>query len=158
MNNDIIDCPFGTVKLPIDIWYCKKTKKACPIQANLHPPNLKELDNYCEADEETRNGIKSAILSGKYDGSHHLPGRHLCATHSGAENRRYFHSKDLYWLRDFLEIDNIEMRKRIIHADINPNVYYCKLCGECIINIMKKLSVDDSIIESTKEKIFPIYH
>jgi len=153
LNDEGVSCPFGTIKLPIDIWYCKKTEKACPIQAWLHPPEFKRLNEYCEADEKTKDGIRSAVLSGKYNGFHHLPGRRLCATHTGAINRRYFYEHDLFWLRDFLNIDNREMRIKIIKADINPNIYYCRICGKCLIEILKKLNVDDSIVESAKSKM-----
>lgn len=30
-----VNCPESTVKLPIDIWYCKLEDKACPIQGQV---------------------------------------------------------------------------------------------------------------------------
>lgn len=135
-----IDCPFGTIKLPIDLWYCKLTKQACPIQAWLDPPAYTNFERYCKGDEKTKAGIKEAIRTSKYKGQHHLPGRYLCPLcKSSKGSRRYFYEGDLYWLCDFVDIDSYETRCNIVKARISLAVYSSKICKDCLDKVLDKM-------------------
>ena len=140
-----INCPFGSIKLPIDLWYCKLTKQACPIQAWLDPPEFAKLERYCKGDEKTKAGIKETIQTGLYKGQHHLPGRYLCPLcKSSKGSRRYFYEGDLYWLSDYVDIDTCETRSKIVKAGISLAIYSSKICKDCLDKVLDKIGAKQS--------------
>jgi len=72
------NCPEGTIKLPIDLWYCKLVHKACPTQAQVLLDEPERFFHYCLATEERKHQIFDTVATGKYNGFHHVPGRYLC--------------------------------------------------------------------------------
>ena len=67
-----VDCPEGHIKLPIDLWHCKITRTACPIQAQIDTESWAKFHRHCLAGTERQHGIKAAITSGEYNGFHHM--------------------------------------------------------------------------------------
>lgn len=138
-----INCPFGTIKLPIDLWYCKLTEKKCPIQAWVDPPEFVRFDEHCEADQHNKDGVKQVILSGEYRGEHHLAGRYLCATHkSRAVNRSYFNAHDLFWLGDYIDLDSSDTRVKMIKSKVSITYASGHICKECLDKALRKLGVE----------------
>ncbi len=72
------NCPEGTIKLPIDLWTCKLVDKMCPIQSQVLLDDRAVFLQHCLAPRERSEQIFDTVTKGKYDGSHHIPGRYLC--------------------------------------------------------------------------------
>jgi len=73
-----VNCPKGYIELPIDIWKCKIIREDCGIQAQVPITEKKKFLTWCKVSEERKEQIFETILSGKYTGFHHIPGRLLC--------------------------------------------------------------------------------
>ena len=138
-----INCPFGTIELPIDLWYCKLAKKRCPIQAWVDPPDFVRFEEHCEANQHNKDGVKKVILSGEYRGEHHMAGRDLCAAHnSRAVNSRYFYANDLFWLGDYVDLDSTDTRVKMIRRKVSITYASGYVCKDCLDKALRKLGIE----------------
>ncbi|TET42628.1 MAG: hypothetical protein E3J66_03275 [Dehalococcoidia bacterium] len=141
-NTNGMNCPFGTIKSPIDLWYCKITREACPIQAWIDLPAFASFDQYCKADESTKTGVKETIRTGRYKGELHLPGRYLCPLCKPSKGPwRYFPESELYWLKDYIDTDSYETRAKILKAGIPLAACSSKICKGCLVKVLDKLGI-----------------
>jgi len=127
-----MDCPFGKLVEPVDLWHCKITGKLCPIQADVDPPDFSKFDEYCEAPAERLGGIKKAIRSGEYQGFHHLSGRYLCPTCKPSKVWKYFYEHELFALDDYVDVATIEVRKRMIRRGVSLAAASSDICRHCL--------------------------
>ena len=99
------NCPEGTVKLPIDLWYCKLAETACPIQAQVFLGDRAAFFDGCLAEEGRKEAIYRAVEGGKYGGFHHVVGRGPCShcelTRGSDRSLTYFYPWELSCLKDF---------------------------------------------------------
>lgn len=77
---DVMNCPEGAIKLPIDLWVCKMTKDICPLQAQVFLNDRDLFIRHCQAPEERNEEIFASASNGAYDGFHHVSGRYLCTS------------------------------------------------------------------------------
>lgn len=73
-----VNCPEAYIELPSDIWKCRITREICGIQAQVPINDKKNFLALCNASEEWKEKIFQTIISEKYTGFHHIPGRYLC--------------------------------------------------------------------------------
>lgn len=138
-------CPEGTLELPIDIWHCKLTGTACPIQAEIDPGDWASFHSHCLASSERQAGIQQAIETGKYDGFHHMPGKWLCPTckpaRSGNPNRQYHFEWELLPLRPFVPYEEHRLRIELLKRHIPMTALSGHLCRDCLDDILRRLDL-----------------
>lgn len=102
---DTPNCPEGSIKLPIDLWYCKLVREVCPIQAQVFLDDRTAFLEGCLADEERKVSIYEALREGKYGGFHHVVGRGPCTdceVERGSDrSSTYYYPWELSRLEDF---------------------------------------------------------
>ena len=90
---DIMNCPEGAIRLPIDLWACKLTKEICPIQAQVFLDDRDRFVRHCQAPKERKEQIFDSVADGAYDGFHHVAHRYLCPSceHEGKKMSFRYH-------------------------------------------------------------------
>jgi hypothetical protein len=90
---DVVNCPEGAIKLPIDLWVCKLTRDICPIQAQVFLNDRDLFIRHCQAPEERKDQIFASVSAGAYEGFHHVSGRYLCTSceHEGKKLTFQYH-------------------------------------------------------------------
>lgn len=141
-HDESVNCPEGYVKLPIDLWYCKHTKKRCPVQAEVNIANSEYFFERCLASDETKNGIWNAINKGEYKGFHHVVGRYKCG--SCDNSRRYYNYHypwELTLLSEHCDMESIwsdvERAKELIRKDFPRAAKYTALCCDCFKKVAR---------------------
>ncbi|EOV9410016.1 hypothetical protein ACN5W3_004472 [Vibrio parahaemolyticus] len=138
-----VNCPQAYVELPIDLWKCKFSKKACQIQAMVNTKDKEEFVNKCTATETQKEGIYTAIQDGKYSGFHHVPGRYLCV---GCEvnpkiknSFQYHYELEMQKVDELIDISDAEWIE-IMSKDnsITRAFTYCSVCTDCAISFIEK--------------------
>jgi len=141
-NEEIVNCPEGKCKQPIDVWYCKLSDKICPTQAQVFLVNKDEFLSKCLADERKKNDIFDIIIKGKYNGAHHVIGRYLCPLCDNKsflrENDKYHYYFELYSLEHYFDVFNYKFRKDFLLKRIDRRAYY-SLCSECFMETVSKI-------------------
>ena len=140
----VINCPEGKIKLPVDLWYCKLTLKACPLQASIDTENWDSFNRYCLASKERQDGIRQIIISGKYTGFHHMVGRFLCPTcklNDGDNWRSYHYPWQLEPLETYVPYDEETLRLEIIKHNIPASAQFGFLCRNCLNDLLNRLGL-----------------
>jgi hypothetical protein len=144
-DDDFVRCPDAFVKLPIDTFCCKHNNECCFIGGGVYKKNKQEFIDNCMI-EEKKEGIWNAITTEKYEGFHHVPGRYLCPSCEEKNstkriNYSYHYPWEMCLIGQFLDYEDIELRKEVIRKGINKNVYYSSFCGACAKEILQKLGI-----------------
>lgn len=139
-NKNKINCPQSRIELPLDAWYCKTAKTACPRQGQLDMSEKNSFFTTCLLSEETKKGIWNAIISGKYKGFHHVPGRFRCGLCDKPQiNYNYHFPWELTSLGDHCDIssiwNNIKRAKELILDGFPRGAISTKLCSECFLKV-----------------------
>lgn len=139
----VVPCPEATIKLPVDLWYCKVTKRSCPIQGHLDPRSLTESLASCDAPERTKSGVQRAFQAG-YEGLHHMTGKYRCplCPNKGEHPKNFHYRPSVTLLSDFLDVqdgDRDDLRARLMVAGLPPSLAYTAICPDCVIACMKTL-------------------
>lgn len=149
-----MNCPEGKLKIPVDIWYCKLVNKACPIQACIDTDEWSTFHEFCLADSNRQQKIHEAIVTGKYNGFHHMPGRYLCPmcgpSRKGNWERAYHYPWDLRPLSLFVPYDEEQLRVEIIKHHLPASAQVGDLCEKCLTKVLKRLGLP-SLEEQARE-------
>lgn len=139
---DVLNCPEGAIKLPIDIWICKIAQQTCPIQAQVFVNDPERFFAGCVLDEEHKQDIFKAVKeqSGAFD---HMRGRYLCTRcedENGCESSLNYHYPwELSSLEDFAPFvgnrDMPEVVRKLIGARIPRSAVHNALCARHSIEI-----------------------
>ncbi len=131
-SNRHINCQQGRIELPIDLWYCKNTKTACPIQANIDKTNPEEFFKQCLLNKRQKEGIWKAITENKYIGFHHIPGRYRCRLCKPGKVWSYYYPWELTLLEFHCDIykiwNNPKRRHELILKNFPCSAMYSALC------------------------------
>jgi len=137
---NVVTCPEGTIKLPIDLWYCKITRNPCPIQAQVPIDDLGIFLDGCDASPTRAESIFRTVQSGLYSGAHHVPGRYLCVgcrRRRGGPLIRYRYPWELQLASDLVlgtDLDHATMRRALILSDLPVAFMYTAVCPNCALN------------------------
>lgn len=132
---DILNCPEGAIKLPIDLWVCKLTNDVCPIQAQVFLKDQNSFLQGCLAPQDRKEQIFDSAVRGTYDGFHHVTGRFLCVSceREGKKMSFQYHYPwelthlDAYQSFDF-ERDWLEIRARLKDKHFGLTLVSTALC------------------------------
>ena len=134
----LLNCPQGHVKLPIDIWYCKNAKTACPLQGQLNISEPESFFKLCLLPDETKKGIWNAIKEEKYKGFHHMQGRFRCCLCNKTKSQQgfnYHYPWELTLLSDHCDIKSIwndpNRAKDLVLKGVHVSALYSSLCWAC---------------------------
>jgi hypothetical protein len=141
-SDEVVNCPEGFVKLPIDLWCCKLTGAACDLQAQVFLNDRDKFISSCTAPETKKNGIFTAISDGRYKGFHHVVGRYLCPSCQNDSSFDYHYRFELTLITDILGNDDQDadpniLRTQIIRQGLPTNVLYCALCPDCALKTIQ---------------------
>lgn len=141
-------CPEGTVNLLADDWFCKHTRRRCPIGAVLDRVEIGASISRCDAPETVKRGLPAALTDG-YAGLHHTNGRYLCPMCGSRERARYRASSyrypfELQQLTDILELKRDdgrreEVRRQLAVNHINPSVMSHATCARCLQKVAESI-------------------
>lgn len=136
-EEDVVNCPEGAVRLPIDLWTCKITKDICPLQAQVPLQDQAHFFQHCQAPEPRKTQIFATVERGAYEGFHHMPGRYLCPAcqHSGRSiNSQYHYPWELTLLGAYFpfnyEQDWPTVRRRLKDKNARITLVSNALCAE----------------------------
>lgn len=141
-------CPEATIDLLADRWYCKHTKRECPIDATLDRADIEASLSRCDAPKNVKVGIPAALTDG-YAGLHHTSGRYLCPLCGSGEAARFRASSyrypfELQLLLDVLalsndELDRDEIRRRVLLHHISLSVMTSATCARCVQGVVVQI-------------------
>jgi hypothetical protein len=133
---EVVNCPEGKIKLPIDLWECKLTKDLCPIQAQVFLNDRNLFIRHCQAPEERKIQIFVAVSNGAYGGFHHVTGRFLCPSceHEGiTPNFRHHYPWELTHLDAYFPFDYEQdwptVRKKLHDKNFGHTLVSTALCA-----------------------------
>ncbi len=142
-TDETVTCPEGYIELPVDIWRCKLNGETCPLQAQVLITRKDTFISGCHAPKDKKEAIFRIIRNGKYNGSHHLPGRYLCPLCKGGVRTRYHYPWELTMLQSVLHDSGTEerlrLRKRLIEKGIDLRAQYCALCPMCLREVVSTI-------------------
>jgi hypothetical protein len=113
-NHEIVRCPEGTVNLVADRWFCKVTRRDCPIGAELQRADLSASLNRCDAPPKTKTGVRGALAAG-YEGLHHSSGTYMrgsCKPRLGYRSDTLRQRWELQTLAQLLGLNDPQERSR----------------------------------------------
>lgn len=144
MRNGKINCPQAFILLPLDMWYCKKSKTNCSLQGQLDISNPQTFYSLCPLPEKMKNGIWDSIIDGTYKGFHHMPGRYKCVLcQKDKINFNYHYPWELTLLSDHCNIVEIwkdpRRASQLIATGFSLSALYGSLCANCFKNSAKLL-------------------
>lgn len=153
-NSTALRCPEGTINLLADDWFCKHTRRRCPVGAVLDRAELGVSISHCDAPEMVKRGIPAALTDG-YAGLHHTSGRYLCPLCGSREKTRYRASSyrypfELQQLTDVLGLASDdrrreEVRRQLVLNHIDPRVMSHATCARCLQGVVE--STDPALAE-----------
>lgn len=149
-NGDFVRCPDSKVVLPIDSFYCKHDDELCLLGSRIFKNNKQNFIKNCRI-KSRKDGIWNAIEIKRYEGFHHVPGRYLCPScekknyntknYERRINFNYHYPWELCQIGQFLDSNDIELRKDLIRQNIDRNVYSVSLCTQCSIEILGRIGI-----------------
>jgi hypothetical protein len=132
----VVNCPESKIESPVDIWYCKLKKQACPIQGQVFLDSQETFFAGCLVSQERKQQIFDTVAAGKYGGFHHLPGRYLCVS-CEEEGKKggfsYHYPWELTHFRAYyplVETDWHRIRLQLRMSDTNVASASSALCAE----------------------------
>lgn len=138
-NSEVINCPDGYIKLPIDMWCCKLTGARCNLQAQVFLQDHALFLSRCTAPDDKKAGILKAATEGKYKGFHHIPGRNLCPTCECNSPFNHHYRFELTFVYRLLGISDEDERDRFrlktLHLGVSSEAIACALCPPCAFRI-----------------------
>jgi len=140
-------CPWGTIRLPIDLWYCKLTDDVCPIQADINTGEWEQFHKFCRAWPERQQEIRQTIETGRYDGRHHAVGKYYCPRCSDKLKGKESQLKALHYeweledLRLYVLYDERTLRVELLKRHIPLYVASSSLCRNCLNEVLSKLGL-----------------
>ncbi|MCP3865392.1 MAG: hypothetical protein GY695_20050 [Aestuariibacter sp.] len=139
-NNEIVNCPFGKLLLPIDIWKCVFSGESCPTQAQVFLSQPEEFKNKCNADENKKDQILDLIIENRYDGFHHIPGRVKCVLcRRRKESFKHHYPWEINSLDQYIDLLNDDFRVKFLKSGLDLSAYAFGLCPVCFIDVINKL-------------------
>jgi hypothetical protein len=134
-QGDSVNCPEGYIKLPIDLWCCKISSQICQLQANISLDDKESFLKGCHAPNNKKDAILKTVLSGRYEGFHHVPGRYLCVAceAKGGKKGTFFY----HYPWEFAELDlalgeTYENTHRNLITRGWPTTFVsCPVCASC---------------------------
>ncbi len=144
---EVVNCPEGAIKLPIDLWVCKVVDQTCPIHAQVFVDAPERFLDGCLAPQARKQAILGAVSQGRYSGFHHTRGRYLCvrcADERGSESSFSYHYPwELSSLEDFapfeLMRDMAEVLPKLMSAGISRGSVGNALCADHSLEIAELL-------------------
>jgi len=145
-----VRCPRGTINLVADRWFCKDTKKDCPIWAILDSSNLSGSLAKCNAPEPVKKGVLGAFEAG-YIGLHHASGTYFCrqckARRAAKADGGYVSQSlkqrfELSMPSDFFDVQDEKQERKMRVKMIRDGVHYSfahGLCAPCMVEMAKAL-------------------
>jgi hypothetical protein len=141
------NCPEAAIRLPADAWVCKLFDEGCPTQGQVLLDDPERFLGACLASDERKQGILSAIESGKYRGFHHVPARYLCVmcenSRGGESPFSYHYPWELASPENFSSFkymrDWPHVVRRFLDEKIPRTAAYHPLCGTHAIEIARIL-------------------
>lgn len=134
-NAYAVNCPEGRSTQPIDLWYCKLSEAACPLQAKVFLDSREAFIAGCTAPTSRKDDIFRIIKEGQYKGFHHVPGRYLCSTCT--HKNPYYYPFEMTLLPPLLGVNDETSRKALKRTLLNShlplNLTYCRLCPKCAL-------------------------
>jgi hypothetical protein len=138
-----VSCPEGFLNKSTDSWYCKLNEKICMLQASVDTSDEKHFMDGCHAEEEKKKAIFKAILTGKYSGFHHVPGRYRCIACESKDipcEKYELHFRfEMSGLDKALKISNNKLLRLLKRHGQNTNYALTLLCAPCCLELAQIL-------------------
>lgn len=145
---EALNCPEGAIRLPVDLWYCKVAKRACPIQAQVAIHKPQQFLDGCLLQEDRKLSILRIVSDGSYLGFHHVRGRYLCPRceneRKGESGYSYHYPWELAHLEDYSGINAEEematILPKLLQARLPRSSVQSALCARHCIELARALS------------------
>lgn len=144
-NGVVMRCPLGQIDFAADRWFCKETRRDCPIDASIVPASLEGSLHSCNASESAKSTVRGAVADG-YAGLHHKSGTYFCPE---CRDRTKYRSQSLRYPCELTTIGKVipvsdtdamnTVRRQMALSNVSPRGLSHGLCAHCLRDAIGKI-------------------